>query len=157
MCSLPNDSGVNRIEGRLRRPILLCTANQPRSAQWRVTELLSKGFGRSCVEPFYLLVWRGCRRCPNSSAEPLRLFTDRNRAGYWRRWCAKSAEQGPDRRRYLAHRKRSSIAPLRRLHSAGGHCGRSRREFLRGIDGLAPDYAALRPVASDSAIPGCRT
>jgi len=43
------------------------------------------------------------------------------------------------------------------LHSAGGDCGRSRREFLRGIHGLAPDYAALRPVASDSAIRRCRT
>ena len=49
------------------------------------------------------------------------------------------------------------VPPLRRLHSSGGHCGCSRREFLRGIHGLAPDYAALRPVASDSAIAGCRT
>jgi RNA polymerase sigma-70 factor (ECF subfamily) len=32
-------------------------------------------------------------------------------------------ESGADRRRHLAHRKRSSIAPLRCLHFAGGHCG----------------------------------
>ena len=39
--------------------------------------------------------------------------------------------------RHLARRKLSSRAPLRCLHFAGGHCRRSRREFLRGIHGLA--------------------
>jgi predicted RNA polymerase sigma factor len=65
-------------------------------------------------------------------------------------------EQGPDRRGHLAYRERSSIAPLRCLHFASGYCGRSRREFLRGIHGLAADCAALRPVAADSAVAGCR-
>jgi RNA polymerase sigma-70 factor (ECF subfamily) len=37
-----------------------------------------------------------------------------------------AVEQGPDRRRYLAHRACSCITPFRCLHSAGGHCGRSR-------------------------------
>jgi hypothetical protein len=46
---------------------------------------------RSCVEPFRLLVWRRCRRlCANRSAGPFRLFTGRNRAGFWQRSCASS-------------------------------------------------------------------
>src|SRR5208282_2523700 len=45
---------------------------------------------RSCVEPLRLLVWHTCRLCPNNSAAPSRLFTDRNRAGFWRRSCASS-------------------------------------------------------------------
>jgi hypothetical protein len=41
---------------------------------------------RSCLKPFRLLAWRRCRRlCPSNSARPLRPFTGRNRAGFWRR------------------------------------------------------------------------
>src|SRR5215471_8447672 len=43
------------------------------------------------VESLCLLVWRRCNRlCPNKSAGPLRLFTGRNRVGFWRRSCASS-------------------------------------------------------------------
>src|SRR5512146_2810055 len=53
------------------------------------TELWVGEGERSCAEPLRLLVWRKCRRLrPNNSAGPLRRFTDRNRAGFWRRSCA---------------------------------------------------------------------
>src|ERR1700730_12457167 len=82
--------------GRLRQNAFTRTYSivpfaNPRSEQWRP---LNWGKGRpecSCVEPLRLLVWRRCRRlCPNNSAGPLRLFTDRNPAGFWRRWCVSS-------------------------------------------------------------------
>ena len=41
-------------------------------------------------------------------------------------------EQGSDRRRHRAHRERSSIAPFRCLHPAGGHCRSSRRGLFGG-------------------------
>ena len=40
-------------------------------------------------------------------------------------------ESRSDRRRHRAHRERSSIAPFRCLHPAGGHRGSSRRELPR--------------------------
>jgi predicted RNA polymerase sigma factor len=39
----------------------------------------------------------------------------------------------------ISFTERAGVAPLRSLHSAGGHCGRARREFLRGIHALARD------------------
>ena len=46
-------------------------------------------------------------------------------------------EPRSDRRRHRSHRERSSIAPFRCLHPAGGRRGSSRREFLGGVHGLA--------------------
>jgi len=63
-------------------------------------------------------------------------------------------ESRSDRRRHRAHLERTSIPPFRCLHAAGGHRGSSRRDFLSGIHGLAPDHATLRPTDSNSAISG---
>jgi RNA polymerase sigma factor (sigma-70 family) len=93
-----------------------------------------------------LMLLQEWRRSARSSAEGELILLDRQDRSLWNR--------GPDRRRHRAHRERSSIAPFRCLHPAGGHCGSSRRGFLGGVHGLAPDHAALRPADSCSAISG---
>ena len=65
-------------------------------------------------------------------------------------------ESRSDRRRHRSHRERPSIAPFWCIHPAGGHRGSSRREFLGGLHGLAPDHAALRPADADSALSNAR-
>ena len=52
-------------------------------------------------------------------------------------------EPRSDRRRHRSHRERSSIAPFRCLHRAGGRRGSSRREFLGGVHGLARQITLL--------------
>src|SRR5262244_3343807 len=87
---VPDNSGVDG-DKRVYEDLCCCPFANSRSAQWRATELWLGKPERSCVAPLRLLVWRRCRRlCPNNSAGPLRLFTDRNRAGFWRRSCASS-------------------------------------------------------------------
>jgi hypothetical protein len=68
---------------RVHRDVCYCPFCKP-STRWRATELWGGPPERSCVELLRLLVWRKCRMCPNHSAGPLRLFTDRNPAGFWR-------------------------------------------------------------------------
>ncbi len=43
------------------------------------------------------------------------------------------------------------------LHAAGGDCGRSCRNAIRGGDGLAADCGALRPIGTNSTFAGCAT
>ena len=96
-----------------------------------------------------LMLLQESRRAARSSAEGELILLDRQDRS--------PVESRSDRRRHRAHRERSSIAPFRCLHPAGGHRGSSRREFLGGVHGLAPDHAALRPADADSAISGCGT
>jgi RNA polymerase sigma-70 factor, ECF subfamily len=93
-----------------------------------------------------LMLLQESRRAARTSPEGDLILLEQQDRSLW---------NGPDRRGHRADRKRSSIAALRCLHSAGGHRGCSRREFVGRLHGLAPDYIALRPVAADSAIP-CR-
>ncbi len=93
-----------------------------------------------------LMLLQESRRAARSSAEGELILLDQQDRLLWNR--------DQDRRRHLAHRERSSIAPFRCLHPAGGYCGSSRRGLFGGIHGLAPDHAALRPADSYSAISG---